>query len=188
MHSFFSFAGGLLDMFSMYVFKLVCSLLCISDINSHLNAGADFRISYLFTDTLANIYKHSNAILLLSINMRKEAPVMNIRISSGMADRACSIGYIGSAYHNKYIHLGVSSYSLYNVLHGSTSFSTIITNHDNNVACVTGRTFNTTTHAWQRGIVTKLFNSINSACVLVSNTHIYEICAFSCYNVRNLYS
>jgi hypothetical protein len=99
----------------------------------YVKLETDIRTTYLFTDTLAGAFNSCSILLVLASNIRKESPVLNIRVSNNMANRqnTVSILYIGSHYFTKYsaFHIGHSYISICKL--GSGKIASSILNSSN---------------------------------------------------------
>ncbi len=85
------------------------------------------RASYLFNSTIAGI-EAADACLLIGVNPRKDAPILNARIKKRSLSKKLKIASIGSdvdlTYSHK--HLGDDVEILKNILEGKSEFSEIL--------------------------------------------------------------
>lgn len=88
---------------------------------------ANDRASYLFNTTIAGI-EEADACLLIGVNPRKDAPVLNARIRKRWLSKKLAIAAIGSNADLTYDYenLGDSASALENVLNGESKFATIL--------------------------------------------------------------
>ncbi|KFH71560.1 hypothetical protein MVEG_01858 [Podila verticillata NRRL 6337] len=86
------------------------------DIPAH---GADFRSNYPLNSTIAGI-EQANALLLIGINPRHEAAVMNVRILKSFVYSDLNVGLVGApvdlAY--SYEHIGANTSSIDAIVSG----------------------------------------------------------------------
>jgi NADH dehydrogenase/NADH:ubiquinone oxidoreductase subunit G len=147
MHSFFSYAGALLNTFSFFLFKYLCTVLGLSNINTHVCTDVDLRLAYLFSDNLSSIFNSCNVFFLLAVNIKKESPMLNVRIANRLVNKntIMRVGYIGTNMFTKHKarHIGITSYSLFRFFSGAFSFCTNVYTNMQQAACVVGRAVST---------------------------------------------
>jgi hypothetical protein len=190
MHSFFSYAGALLDAFSFFLFKYLCALLGLSNVNIHVNTDVDFRLSYLFSDTVYSLFTYCNVFLLLAVHLKKESPMLNIRMSTRLINKqtVMRVGYIGTTLFPKYkaSHIGLTSRSLARFFYGASSFCTFVRNSFNRAACIVGRALDAL-YTSISGCYTK-FRSCNFLSLHSGDVALSELCVRATYNSRTFFS
>lgn len=116
-HSFHAYAGGLLDLLSMFHLRFLCTSIGVSSINSHVMLDTDLRNIYLFNDTLSSVLNSCSILFLIATNIRKEAPILNIRVSNNIVNRQSIsiVLYIGTRVYLRHnvFHIGISNISMH---------------------------------------------------------------------------
>lgn len=185
MRSFVAYSGSLLDSFSVFMFKLVCAALGLSSVNKHVDNDSDLRSSYIFLDSLHNIFNYYSVLCLLGINMRTESPILNIRMHHSLTSKQLnSVFYVGTNVSAKLsiVHVGLGSSALQAVLNGSTVVSTIVLNNNYKVASITGRVVS------NLNLPLSLLGNAHCLSSSVGEIHVRELCALQCYNARSMFA
>jgi NADH dehydrogenase/NADH:ubiquinone oxidoreductase subunit G len=189
MQSVNAYSGGLIDMFSMFQLKWLCAYIGMSSINSHISLETDIRTTYLFTDTLACALNSCSILFVLASNIRKESPVLNIRVSNNMANRqnTVSIVYIGSHSFTKYsaYHLGNSYISINKLCSGKVASSILNSSSNSTWSCIIGNTAQR--HVLQHSMLRALMFSVNYLSTNVGSLHVLDLDALPRYNIRSLF-
>jgi NADH-quinone oxidoreductase subunit G len=115
------FPGNLLDLFSTFMLKHFASSLGVSNINAQT---IDLRYKYIFNDRISNI-EYTDIFFILGTNLKKEAPLINIRIRKAQTLNGATVIYIGGCVEYSYgiRHIGITNSSFVQFLYGKTSSS-----------------------------------------------------------------
>ncbi len=187
MHSVIAYVGGLVDLFSTFTLKVACAALGISRINQNVGADADLRSTYLFTNTLRCIFNTCSVMFMLASNLRKELPVLNIRVSSNSAIRNSSmtIIHVGASHYARQTvkHFGNSYISLYKVLCGHSVFYNSISSDA--ISCLIGITAQR--HKAQHSVLKKLMKYVNQVTTNVGELHALDLVMLTRYNIRSVF-
>jgi len=188
MFQFIGHAGALLDAYSLFVFRLLCASIGISSVNRHAYTDVDMRLTYIFADKLTSVFNDCDVLLLLGVHMKKESSILHIRITNRVFESAglLRIGYIGTFTFPTYkvTHLGLSSVTLLELLHGRAAYCAHIST--TNAACIIGSS--ATTEFTMVSLLHAHFAYANYLCLLSGDVNTYELCALPSYNIRSLYA
>ncbi len=101
-----AFAGDLCAVEEMVALKDLMSAHGVKNLECRVD-GANFDVSdrsqYLFNSTIAGV-DQADAILLIGVNPRKEAAILNARIRRNWMDRRVKVGVVGEAVDLTYPH------------------------------------------------------------------------------------
>lgn len=127
-----AFAGNAADAESMFALKQLMSSLSVTQLESRLNNeafSADEPASYLFNSSIAGI-EEADAILLVGVNPRKEAPLVNARIRKRYLEGKFRVGVIGEQHDLTYPvdYIGAGTASLKELAAGKHEFAAILKN------------------------------------------------------------
>lgn len=190
MHQCFGYAGSLVDSFSFFMFKTFCNALGMYHMNRHVGVDVDLRLTYLFSDKLSSVFNDCNVLLLLGVNLTKESPIINIRITNRIFDNeACMrVGYIGTYMFPKYpvLHIGLSSITLLHFLYGRSSFCYDVSNNKDRATCIMGRSAGIDVYTYTN--VSDYFMYTNYLCLHTGDVNRNELCVMPSYNSRTLFS
>lgn len=122
-------AGGLTDAETLTAAKdlangLGCETLCTEESFPTDCSGTDFRSNYLL-NTCINGVEEADVLLLVGVNPRYEAPLLNARIRKSWINNDLTVASVGPALDLNYPHqnLGESSTTLSQLLSGKHEFS-----------------------------------------------------------------
>ncbi len=123
-------SGSLSAAEEIFALKTLLQKLGSSNFECRLNdekIDAKDRASYLFNSTIAGI-DEADACLLIGVNPRKDAPVLNARIRKRWLSKNLKIAAIGcdSDLTYDYENLGDSALALENIFNGESKFATIL--------------------------------------------------------------
>ncbi len=122
-----AFAGNLCDAESMFALKQLMQALSVTQLECRLaNEMLDANVpaSYLFNTSIAGI-EQSDALLLVGVNPRKEAPLVNARIRKRYLEGGFPIGVIGQQHDLTYPtdYIGAGTASLQDLYAGKHEFA-----------------------------------------------------------------
>ncbi len=123
-------SGPLSSAEEIFALKGLMKKLGSDNIDCRLNGekiNASDRASYLFNTTIAGI-EEADACLLIGVNPRKDAPILNSRIRKRFLSKKLKIAAIGVNADLTYYYdnLGDNALALQNVLDGESRFSRIL--------------------------------------------------------------
>jgi len=118
--------GGLIDVEATISAKSFLNNLGSSNLYAEslgLSGEIDNRSDYLFNSTLVGV-EECDVCLLLGVDPRKEASMLNIRLRKQVTEGNLVVGYVGSSLDLTYeaFHLGTSRQSIYQILKGTHPF------------------------------------------------------------------
>ena len=111
------------------------------DANKSNISISDFQVNFRFNATIANI-EHSDLCLLLGVNPRLEAPILNLRLRKRYIAGGFKIMSFNSAINLTYpvYNLGIGAKKLFQFIKGKHSFSAIFA-AANNPLIIVGKSF-----------------------------------------------
>ena len=135
--------GPFCDMNSLvYVKRLVNKFngIIVSE-NSEESLDLDFQSSFKFNTAIRNISK-SDVCLLVGVNTRTEAALLNYHLRKRYLNGGLCVGYIGSHLNLTFptLHLGTSVNKLVTILEGKHSFCKLL-KKANNPCIIVGKSF-----------------------------------------------
>ena len=140
--------GNLIDLKSLHSFKNLMSNLGINHIQydslkNNFDTDPDIMSNYVFNKTLNDISK-STLCLLVFCDVRKESPLLNLKLRNGVTKNNLKVFSIGPSidltYPSKNLGLGLNT--LITILEGKHSFCREILKHDNFTIIVGSNTYN----------------------------------------------
>jgi NADH-quinone oxidoreductase subunit G len=125
-----AFTGQLSAVEEIFALKKLLEKLEIKNFDCRLKGeklDAADRASYLFNTTISGI-EEADACLLIGVNPRKDAPILNARIKKRSLSKKLKIASIGEDLDLTYSHknLGTSAEILKNILEGKSEFCEIL--------------------------------------------------------------
>lgn len=97
-------AGDLVEAESVYALKKLMEGMKVGNMDCRVDGAlfdASKRGNYIFNSSIAGI-EDADAILLIGVDPRKEAPMINARIRKAYVDNNVKVGLIGEAFDNNY--------------------------------------------------------------------------------------
>lgn len=188
MHSVHAYAGGLLDVRSMFGLKLFCSSLGVSRLNMHTISDTDIRTTYLCTDSLSSVFNTCNILFFFALNIRKESPVSNIRVSNAVCNRhMLLICYVGSHCFAPYdvVQLGTSVRALSRLFSGRTALNSLHSITSATSCTIIGNTAQR--HTYIQRLFHELMFAVHYVSLTVGSLHAFELDAMPRYNARSLF-
>jgi len=124
-----AFAGPLADAESMLALKDLCNAFGAEEVYCDVPAGmpADCRAAYTLGSTIAGV-EEADAVLLISTNLRAEAPLLNARLRKRVYHNGVPVASIGPnvALTYEYAHLGETGKELSDLAAGKHAFSKVL--------------------------------------------------------------
>ena len=126
-NNFFGILGNILTVEELFIFSQFLKIYGVNNIlfnnNSLYNINTDFPGFYQYNSLLKNV-EESDLILLIGINPRIEASMLNLKLRKHFFNKNVSINLIGTYVDLTYpvIHLGNSIKTLINIVEGKNSF------------------------------------------------------------------